>query len=228
MWTRLLLIVVIAWATFTAQRVDAQTTPACTLPDATIVSRDGNAVLQSWDLPFGPVWFSETLPNATGYRVFRAAIRAAGGDQEKPVADPQGSVGSIQCLEAALFAVQDARYSELSQPTEFIAHVLLRNDRLRVYFGAGDQMYPPKSVDGFREVERDVADGWRYLAALHNHTVQTRGGRLAPGAPAPNRRDVELFRRLDHKLELRAIRVTNGLYTGVVRTADLPTLHTRD
>jgi hypothetical protein len=199
------------------------------------------------------VWFSETLPDAPGYLAFRAAIRAAGGDQIRPVADaPQpkdeaerdlwrredfnaalmygdaGEVRRIRCLEAALFAVQDARYSQLTQPTEFIANILRRDDRFKIYFGASDTMFPPTSVHGFEQVASDIAAGWQYWVILHNHTVRMHDGKPALGMPAPSTNDVQLFRALITKFGLREVWVTNGLYTGVVSSENLGRFSTRE
>lgn len=59
----------------------------CELPESTVLRRDGNAIVEAWELPAAPVWFGETLPDAPGYLAYRAAIRAAGGDTARPVAD---------------------------------------------------------------------------------------------------------------------------------------------
>jgi hypothetical protein len=69
-------------------------------------------------------------------------------------------VRRIRCLEAALFAVQDARFSQLTRPTEFVASILRRDDRLKIYFGASDQMFPPNRTHGFSEIAADIAAGW--------------------------------------------------------------------
>ncbi|WP_441286945.1 hypothetical protein ACSRUE_32270 [Sorangium sp. KYC3313] len=232
--------------------------PRCVLPGAPmVVHREGNAVLQVWEVPAAPVLFEEVLPSAPGYLAYREAIAAAGGDLERPVADsPQprddaerelwrredenaalmygdaGRVRPIRCLEAALFAAQDARYSELTQPTAFIASILLREvggrPQLKIYFGASDSMFPPKAFYGFDEVRRDVAAGWEYWVVLHNHTVRTLNGKPALGVPAPSTSDVPLFRGLVKESGLRAVWVTNGFYTGEATAQDLARYRTRD
>jgi hypothetical protein len=225
----------------------------CELPQATVLFRDGNEVVQTWELEADAFWFSDILPVAPGYDAYRDAIRRAGGDTAKPVADPPesrddsereiwrkellnvelmfqgaGAVRPIRCLEAALFAWQDARFPQLSQPTEFIAHVLRRDDRLKVVFGSSDQAAPPKAVYGFNVVINDLAAGWRYLAVLHNHTLQTLNGQPALGVPVPSTSDVPLFRGLAERLGLQEVWVTNGLYTGVVASEQLGRFATRD
>jgi hypothetical protein len=138
-----------------------------------------------------------------------------------------GEVRRIRCLEAALFALQDARYSELTRPTEFIAHILRRNDRLKVYFGASDQMFPPKNFYGLEEVAAEVKAGWQYWVVLHNHTVRTLDGRPALGMPAPSTSDVQLFKGLIENLGLREVWITNGMYTGVVSSENFGQFSTR-
>ncbi len=104
---------------------------------------------------------------------------------------------------------------------------MTRGDRVRVYVGAGSEMFPPKAVYGLVQVEGDVADGWQLVAVLHNHTIQTHGGKPALGQPVPSTSDVALLRGLAAKLGMREARVTNGVYTGVVSAAGLERLETR-
>jgi hypothetical protein len=246
-------LLIAAWVTRTPA-VATQVAPAvrCELPESTVVRRDGSVVLEVWELPATDLWFSENLPQAPDYAAYRTAIRTAGADVVRPIADPPqpkddaeremwrreavneelmysggGHVRRIHCLEAALFARQHARYSELAQPTEFVAQVLRRGDRLKVYMGASNQEFPPKSVYGLNEVAVDLAAGWQYSAVLHNHTVRTLKGRLALGVTAPSTSDVELFSGLVAQRGLREVWVTNGVYTGVVPAESLVRFATR-
>jgi hypothetical protein len=225
----------------------------CELPEPTVLRREGNSVLQVWELPADAVWFGNTVPDAAGYLTYRAAIRQAGNDRGRPAADPPqpkddadrelwrredhnaalmyeagGEVRPIRCLEAALFALQDARYSELTRPTEFIAHILRRDDRLKLYFAASDQMFPPKHFYGLEKVSADVTAGWEYWVVLHNHTVRALDGKPALGMPAPSTSDVQMFKGLVEDLGLREVWVTNGLYTGIVRSENLGQFDSRD
>ena len=218
----------------------------CALPQSSVIRSEGNARLEMWDLPAADFWFTENLPQSPEYAAYRAAIRTAGADLVRPIADPPqpkddaeremwrreafneelmysggGHVRRIHCLEAALFARQHARYSELAQPTEFVAQVLRRGDRLKVYMGASDQEFPPKSVYGLNEIAVDVAAGWQYSVVLHNHTVRTLKGRPALGVTAPSTSDVQLFSGLVPQLGLREVWVTNGIFTGVVSAESL-------
>ena len=250
----LLVLGILACVGATPAPASSQTAAAarCELPEPTVLRREGNTVLHVWELSAAPAWFGETVPDAAGYLAYRAAIRAAGGDLPRPMADPpqpkddaerelwgredsnaalmyagSGEVRRIRCLEAALFALQDARYSELTRPTEFIAHILRRNDRLKVYFGASDLMFPPKNFYGLEEVAAEVRAGWQYWVVLHNHTVRTLDGRPALGTPAPSTSDVQLFKGLVENLGLREVWITNGMYTGVVTSENLGRFSTR-
>jgi hypothetical protein len=231
------------WSTVLAQ--SAGQIP-CQLPEPAVLLAEGTAVLQQWELPDQAVWFSEALPQSPGYAAYRAAIDAAGNDEPRPPVDVSaaqratdgelwrreeanvasmyagaGDVRAVRCLDAALFALQDARYSHLTQPTEFIAHVLRKDGRLKIYFGAGGEPFPPKSVYGIDEVAVDVAAGWQYWIALHNHPLQTRGGKSTLGVPVPSTSDVSLLAGLVARLGLREVWVTNGMYTGVVSAENL-------
>ena len=229
------------------------TNTRCELPQSTVIRRDGSSVWEMWELSATVPWFGEELPEAPGYVAYRAAIRSAGGDVPRPLADPPqnkdnrereiwrreelnaalmydgtGHVRPVQCLEAALFARQDSRYSQLTRPTEFVAHLLRRGDSLRVYFGSSDQMFPPREFQASPDVARDVSAGWQYSVILHNHTVRAYNNNPALGMPAPSTSDVQFFRMLAQRLGLREAWVTNGMYTGVVATEKLDPFRTQE
>jgi hypothetical protein len=218
----------------------------CELPQPAVLRTDGAAVLEMWELPAAPLWLSENLPDAPAYAAYRAAIDAAGANQIRPPVETRqpkdeadrelwrredfnaelmysggGHVRRIHCLEAALFARQHARYSQLTHPTEFVAHILTRGDRLKVYFWGSDQPFPPRAGYGQDEARADVAAGWQFAVFLHNHTIRTLNGRPALGVPAPSTSDVQLSRSLTVNLGLREVWLTNGIYTGVVTAESL-------
>lgn len=196
-----------------------------------------------------PLWASLRLPADSAYQQYRHQLEAAGADEARPAqhvpehqrdepfwarelhnvelaySGTAGTIRPVQCLDALLFAHQNARVRQLEAPTEFLASVLRKTvdgeARLRVYLGAGDELFPPKSVYGFDQVERDVADGWAYVAMLHNHTLQTVGDEIRLGVPAPSISDVQLLNGLVESYGLQQAWVTNGLYTVVIDAADL-------
>jgi hypothetical protein len=204
---------------------------------------ENGAVLLRWDVPDDPVYYEPILPADSAFLAYRAAVRADGADVRWPIADAPtprsdaeadlwrderfnadlarsgeaGKVGRITCLESLLFALQNRRVPQLAEPTEFLASVLRREreqaDSLVVLFGAGEALFPPKSVYGFDVVEKLVKRGWRWSFALHNHTIQRKDDHIALGTPALSTSDVQLSRNLAADLGLEAARVTNGFFT---------------
>jgi len=224
-----------------------------------VVRRDGDAVLERWEIEAAPVLFEPVLPVDAAYAAYRAAIREAGAELEHPIADAPvprdeaerelwrredrnrevaysgraGRIRPIHCLEAWSFARQHARLSELASPTEFMLSVLERRAgvgrrMLRLYFAAGAQMFPPRSVYPFGEIAADVAQGWEFTAMLHNHTIRRRGDRHALGVTSPSASDVQLLRGLAEDLRLRAGWITNGVYTIEIPAAAFDQYVTRD
>lgn len=212
----------------------------------TVVQARGDSRLQRWEVTETAVLSKPVLPDDPGFAAYRRAIEQAGGALRRPVADPPepandeeramwereatnaelafsgnaGRVRPIRCLEAILFAYQNARYSQLSQPTEFIASILRKrvNGRsvLRVYVGSGSSMFPAKEFYGLDLVERDVADGWRFWVMLHNHTVQRNAGKPALGTPTLSTSDADFVRALAETLGLENAWVTNGFFTAEI------------
>ena len=222
-----------------------------------IIREVGQAVLLEWQFQDAPIYSKQVIPPDSAYLAFRAAVRADSADLRRPVADaPQpeteaeaanwrdedvnhelaqsGQVGRIEgitCLDALLFAYQNARVAELTQPTEFLASVLRREvegqRQLAVVFGAGDEMFIPKSVYGFDVVAELVAQGWEYWYGIHNHTLQRNGNRVALGNPTLSTSDVQLVRNLAADHGLRNARVTNGFYTFSAKAEEFSLLRSR-
>jgi hypothetical protein len=88
-------------------------------------------------------------------------------------------------------------------------------------------MFPPKSVYGFDVVEEHLADGWRWWYAIHNHTIQRNGERLALGSPTLSTSDVHLMHNLAGDGGLESARVTNGFYTFTVAADELWKMRSR-
>jgi hypothetical protein len=245
-------------ATAADARMSNPVDPRCSFPAAPdTLHTDGRAVLLLWEFPDDAVYERFALPTDSAYQAFRAAIRADEADLEHPVSDQPtprteeeaelwrdenfnrdrartgeaGSIEPIRCLDALLFAFQNARVSQLERPTEFLASVLRKEVEggpgVAVVFGAGEEMYPPRTVYGFDAVDEYVAAGWQYHYALHNHTIQRNGDLLALGTPALSTSDVQLMRNLVAGSDLETARVTNGIFTYEVSAADLALLRYR-
>ncbi len=221
------------------------TPAACVMPsEPEIVLHDGATILARWEFAATAFDGLNTLPSEPAYAAYRAAVDTTA---RRPVHDPVkidnaemrarwereshnidvafsgtgGRVEPIGCLDALVFAYQAARFDQLKQPTEYIASILVRDGRLRIWFGASNTMFPPKQVYTIDQAAADVADGWRYVAMVHNHTLVTYRGSWALGVPAPSVADVRFARSLIKRLALESIRVTNGVYTLEVKAAEL-------
>jgi len=222
----------------------------CRFPSEPVVIRvqDG-AVLHYWEVEERALWSRPLLPTDSAYVRYRSRVEEVGADLARPpqfVPEDQrgnenwrrelhnvelaysaeaGTLHPVHCLEALLFAHQNARHPQLDHPTEFIASVLRKpvggRAVLRVYFGAGNDLFPPREVYGFDRVERDVSAGWEYVAMLHNHTVQDEAGQVRLGVPAPSVADVQLLRGLVESYGLERAWITNGFYTLDLSADDL-------
>ena len=84
---------------------------------------------------------------------------------------------------------------------------------LRVYFGAGDMLFPPKQYYGLDEVKVDVAAGWEWVTMMHDHTVRKHGDLPALGVTTLSTSDVQLVRNLVED-GLRGARVTWRAFAG--------------
>ena len=215
--------------------------PDCALPGAAETVLEGQGlVLRIWRFPWDDLYAGPALPDDAAFHAYRAAIRAAGAEERYPAlhvpdgldaaearvwrdevfnnelvySGVAGAVEPITCLDALIFARQNARVPQIERGTEFIASILRRvsegRQEVAVVFGAGEEPFPPRSVYGFEIVDDYLDEGWRYWYLLHNHTTQ-RDGVL--GIPVPSTSDVRLVRWLADTMGLERARVTNGFYT---------------
>jgi hypothetical protein len=222
-------------------------------PPRTLLEEDG-VVLKVWSFAFAEVHSRSVLPADSGLLAYRAAVRANGSDVRRPrlhvpsnsaaaqaemwrdeahnnglaFSGAVGSIDPISCLDALMFAEQNARVPQLDQPSEFLASVLRRGDRepkeVIIVFGAGNNMFPPKSAYGLEVVDEYLARGWTYWYVLHNHPRQPNGD---AGIPAPSTVDVQFVRALAKDKGLESVRVTNGFYTFSASVAQLTDFRAR-
>jgi len=211
-----------------------------------VVHREGAAVLVLWDVPGARVFSEPKAPDDAGWAAYvkthqmsaDAMQRWMNGirlkDDEKQAEFRErksknvslmfrgegGVIRPIHCLESLLFAYHHERHDQVKHPTGFLSAVLRKTDasgtRLKVYYGASDEMHPPKAVYGIEQAKADVAAGWTFWMLLHNHTPTGEGGRHAVGSPAPSRPDAQFFKILHAKYGLREAWITNGYFTGVI------------
>jgi hypothetical protein len=229
----------------------------CSLPEPTVLLDEDGVVLQVWTFRLQEVHNSQNLPNDEGLIAYRAAVRDAGAAEIRPalyVPDSQSeaeaqiwrdeehnnelayttmlsSFDHITCLDALLFAEQNRRVPQLERPTEFIASVLrlegTEGDDVTVVFGAGSDMFPPKSVYGLEVLDEYIANGWTWSYALHNHTLQRNGDAITLGVPVPSTADVQFMRGQAALRGLENVRVTNGLFTFSAPVSDLSEFRSR-
>ena len=229
------------------QKVDA----ACALGQPEVIKAEEGSVLWRWTLEKPTVWGKEVLPKSDALARYRKAIINAGGVHIRPITDAPampndrmkevwrrefhnqdmalsgkaGVVRPIRCFESLFLAMQAERVGQLSKPTEFIVARLERQTKdgveARVYFGASDTMFPPKSFYPFDAVKSDVEKGWSFKQMLHNHTVKQNKGKPALGTPAPSTNDVQLSIALAKQMGLESVVITNGFYSAQIPTSAL-------
>ncbi|MGB3288225.1 MAG: hypothetical protein WBA83_03005 [Burkholderiaceae bacterium] len=225
--------------------------------EAKVLEDQNGAVLKVWRFPASTQYAASSLPKDSGMLKYQEHIASLGvdakrpplkvpaalSDDEKRIWDAEirnnesiyrlkiGTIEPISCLDALLFSEQNRRVSQIDTPTEFIASVLSRvrdgNQELLVVFGAGLDMFPPKSVYGLEVVKEAIENGWEYSYMIHNHTVQNHLNDPVPGVPVPSTTDIEFARNLASEYGLKAIRVTNGVYTFSSTIAELNALDAR-
>lgn len=188
----------------------------------------GSRLLQVWDVPDHPVFWSDTLPKSEAYRQFRAEVadRSIETDpvrllERNPIENNVTVIRNADdwitpagCLEMLLYGYQHARLSTFETPTEF-ASLILRSpdeDRLRVYFytinhdgiGRMDPIVAPAL--------EDKRNGWTVLVALHNHSFHP-GQPEIDGNLAPSEPDADFHVRFHEVSGLREAWITNGVHT---------------
>ena len=182
------------------------------LPDPDTLLDTPGAVLLRWDVEDTDAWSGPELDDDPAYTRYRQRVRAAGADEAYPrqivpegeaddngwrrelhnvdraYSGEAGTVRPIRCLESLLFAHHAARHDPVERPTEFVASVLRAHPggraTLRIYFGAGDEPFPPREASASAFVERDASTS-----------------------------DVQFLRSLAERAGLDRAWITNGLYT---------------
>jgi hypothetical protein len=124
-----------------------------------------------------------------------------------------GKIRPINLLEAQLLDYQLSRYPLLSHPTEFHGFILLNDslNRVRVYFAASDQPWPPKPKVILDAVKNDLNQGWTLNYHLHNH-YEPKSNHYV-GILAPSLADAQYYMFLSEDYNLGHALITNGFYT---------------
>ena len=194
----------------------------CDLPsDPEILLAGDGAELVRWTLPEEATYFTPALDSELVYDGYRDYLVALPVDVSWVPGTETGVIEPITCLDAGLFAWHNQRVDQRTTQTEFLASVLRRDGRLTILLGAGSEMFPPKAVYGLVEVAEFQADGWEYVYAIHNHTLDDRSGTMRLGTPGLSEPDAELSLSLAANRALQEARVTNGFFTFRITGAEL-------
>jgi hypothetical protein len=205
-------------------------------PGVVVVSGDphikGSQILQVWDVPNRPVFWTVRRPISDSNDAFLVRLRNSGVEtdpvkvmerasmaQERHnntivIREARSWIGPINCLEMLLFSVQNDRINILDDPTEFISFILRSNDgaRLRVIFFSKNEYTIGNVSSIVARVAQDRARGWAVAAVLHNHNFQLLK-REPSGVVAPSIADAHLNRGLADRLQMEEAWITNGIST---------------
>jgi hypothetical protein len=131
-----------------------------------------------------------------------------------------GKIRAIHFLEAQILNYQLRRYPLLSHPTEFQGFILLNDsvNRVRVYFGASDQPWPPKPKIIMESMSKDLKQGWKFKYHLHNHYEPRTNNYV--GILAPSLADAQFFAFLAEDYGLNNALITNGFNTVEIKSTE--------
>jgi len=226
--------------------------PLCSFPSGpVVVVDDGKRLLGTWEVADSPVWTSGLMPDSPGYWEFVRAVRSRMdvSSEEGYLTAPEfskkeesedynarlmlkgglGSLHPIDCLEALLLGVQASRRPMATEPTEFLAFVLRKEGRLKVWYYTVDQpgigrLGPLKDA-----VEADAAEGWRPYLNIHNHNFFFDKDPAVAARPWPSAADAQLLRNLAIKgFSFQASVVTNGFLSSRLGPEALKRLRAAD
>ncbi|MEM7372299.1 MAG: hypothetical protein AAF587_27015 [Bacteroidota bacterium] len=216
-----------------------------------IIKEDGPALFQYWELAQDRRLWEAELGNFPALEAYKDSLIMALGDSllrqllqrelhqaAPPSSSPdsldnyhlihEGHVGKIQAityLEAEILNYQLSRFPLFSHPTEFHGFIL-QNDslgRIRIYFGASDQGWPPKATPLVEHMEGIIDEGWRLSHHLHNHYESAENNYL--GIMAPSLADAHYFKVLHARFEVEEARITNGFCTLLLSGEELNLLN---
>ena len=206
----------------------------CRLGAPTVMLREGasdqpgSRLLQYWEMPNHPVWWSDATPASTAYKDYRRKVaanvsltdpvrllqRSPTHNNKIVVAEARNWIRPANCLEKLLQAEQHSRVDAFKTPTEFLSFVLLSADekRVRVYFYTVNYDGIGAATPVSAPVVQAREDGWTVLAGLHNHGFHpgqpTLDGILAPSSP-----DAHFNFNFAGRVGMKEAWITNGLHT---------------
>jgi hypothetical protein len=213
----------------------------CRLGAPTVMLREGasdqpgSRLLQYWEMPNDPVWWSEATPDSPVYQDYRRKV-AANVSLTDPVrllqrspthnnkivlAEARNWIRPANCLERLLQAEQHSRLDALEIPTEFLSFVLLSADekRVRVYFYTVNYDGIGAATPVSAPVVQAREEGWTVLAGLHNHGFHpgqpTLDGILAPSSP-----DAHFNFNFAAKVGMKEAWITNGIHSAHIPASE--------
>jgi hypothetical protein len=155
------------------------------------------------------------LIEASQNKVLTDDTLSMNGDQLNSARVKSGAIGTIHeinFIEAQLLNYQLSRYPLLSCPTEFHGFILKDsvNKRIRLYFAASDQRWPPKAHRILDEIERDLKGSWKLKFHMHNHY---RDPDEFVGVLAPSLADAHYYKMLRNDFNVAYALISNGFHT---------------
>ncbi|WP_086930535.1 hypothetical protein [Agarilytica rhodophyticola] len=132
-----------------------------------------------------------------------------------------GRFEKASCLDQLLLSGQFQRV-DYTLPTEFVAEIYKRGNRLRVYVAwRAEQSYIGPPVDLSSQERFELIDSnWTYLTHLHNHpfffgNFDIAGTIIASGA------DLNAYNNFYSIYPLQSARITNGIDSAIYSQADV-------
>ncbi len=130
-----------------------------------------------------------------------------------------GSIGVVECWEAAVMEDHLRRHIEQDVPNEFQAFLLTRDDdgqtRARIYGVSGNMTWAPRATPLWDQIEADLAAGWEMRSHLHNHFFflsHLPDGDIA-GTLIPSPPDRNSYVSHAERFDLAEARITNAFDT---------------
>jgi len=188
----------------------------------------GSRLLQVWEAPNHPVYWSEIAPHSGAYGEFRAELneletaidpvrlleRSPTENNALVIRRADDLIKPAGCLEMLLVGYQHERLNTFTDPTEFASIILRSPDkaRLRVYYYTINHDGIGRMTPVVEPALDDMRDGWQVLVALHNHAFHPDQPEL-DGILAPSIPDADFHVRFHAESRVEEAWITNGVDT---------------
>lgn len=140
-----------------------------------------------------------------------------------------GEIEPIDCLASMLLAKHFEFRGGYRVPTEFLARMLVKGDKVRVFFVSnGEAMVNTTAAEEARFATA-LANGWSYKMSLHNHPfvfdnpTGDIAGTLIPSGDRESA-DIGTYLRERARHGLKGSAITNGFHTIYFRAEEFDTL----